>query len=132
MIGIDTNVLLRFILADQPAQFEVAKEFIGARSLAEPAFISLLVFAESCWVLRRRYGYSNTVIASTFRQLLAAEELLFEDEEFLEQLLAEGRDYGAGISDHVVAHLAIRAGCNKTVTFDRTAARSVKGMELLT
>ena len=132
MIGIGSNVLLRFVFADHPAQFQLAKAFIEERSLNEPAYISLLVFAETCWVLRRRYGYANSVIASTFRMLLDTEELLFEDEDFLDQLLAEGRDYGGGLSDHVVAHLSNRSGCTKTVTFDRTAARSVPGMELLT
>ncbi|WP_428426145.1 PIN domain-containing protein [Pararhizobium sp.] len=132
MIGIDTNVLLRFILADHAVQFETVKSFLRTRSLDDPAFISLFVFAETSWVLRRRYGYANDVIAATFRQLLAVEEFFFEDEHFLDDLLSEDEKIrGADISDHVVSYIATRSGCLKTVTFDRNAARTVPGMELL-
>lgn len=131
MIGIDSNVLLRFILADDPAQFEVAKGFINERSMADPAFISLLVFAETCWVLRRRYKYGNEVIAAAFRQLLAAEELIFEDEYYIDELVAEDTPLNFDLSDHVVAHIAVRSGCSKIVTFDAKAAKRIPGMELL-
>lgn len=132
MIGIDTNVLLRFILADHAVQFETVKSFLRTRSLDDPAFISLFVFAETSWVLRRRYGYANDVIAATFRQLLAVEEFFFEDEYFLDDLLSEDEKIrGGDISDHVVSYIATRSGCLKTVTFDRNAARTVPGMELL-
>jgi predicted nucleic-acid-binding protein len=132
MIGIDTNVLLRFILADHAVQFETVKSFLRTRSLDDPAFISLFVFAETSWVLRRRYGYANDVIAATFRQLLAVEEFFFEDEHFLDDLLSEDEKIrGGDISDHVVSYIATRSGCLKTVTFDRNAARTVPGMELL-
>lgn len=132
MIGIDTNVLLRFILADHAVQFETVKSFLRTRSLDDPAFISLFVFAETSWVLRRRYGYANDVIAATFRQLLAVEEFFFEDEHFLDDLLSEDEKIrGGDISDYVVSYIATRSGCLKTVTFDRNAARTVPGMELL-
>ncbi|HTO33695.1 MAG TPA: PIN domain-containing protein [Pararhizobium sp.] len=132
MIGIDTNVLLRFILADHAGQFEAVKRFLSSRSLDEPAFISLFVFAETSWVLRRRYGYANSVIAATFRQLLTVEEFFFEDEPFLDDLLSEEEKIRVGdISDHVLAYIAARSGCWKTVTFDRDAARTIPGMELL-
>lgn len=132
MIGIDTNVLLRFILADDPAQLEVARRFINQRSMADPAFISLLVFAEVCWVLRRRYKYGNEVIAAAFRQLLAAEELIFEDEYYIDELIADDAPLNFDLSDHVLAHIAARNGCAKTVTFDEKAAKRIPGMEFLT
>ncbi len=133
MIGIDANVLLRFILADHADQFETVKSFLRSRSLDEPAFISLVVFVETSWVLRRRYGYANSVIAATFRQLLTIEEFFFEDEHFLDDLLSDDeKTRGGDITDHVVAYLAARAGCRKTVTLDRKAARKISEMELLT
>jgi predicted nucleic-acid-binding protein len=131
MIGIDTNILLRFILADDPAQFELTKAFFGNRSAEDPAFVSLFVLAETSWVLKRRYGYQNDVIASTLRQLLDAEEFLFEDEFFVDGLLEGDKRIGADISDYVVAHIASRSGCRSTMTFDVKAAKSVSGMELL-
>lgn len=131
MIGIDTNILLRFILADEPAQFELTKTFFENRSAEDPAFVSLFVLAETSWVLRRRYGYRNDVIARALRQLLDAEEFLFEDEYFIDALLANEANIVADISDYMVAHIATRSGCGKVVTFDIKAARSVPGMELL-
>jgi predicted nucleic-acid-binding protein len=131
MIGIDTNILLRFILADDQEQLESVKAFLGARSAEDPAFISLLVLAEACWMLKRQYRYPNDVIAGTFRELMSAEELLFEDESFVDGLLIEEARLGADISDYIIAHMSNNAGCRATVTFDRKAAKSVPGMELL-
>ena len=130
MIGIDTNVLLRFILADDAAQFKSAQAFLNARSADDPAFVPLLVLAETCWVLKRRYQYTNDLIARTFRQLMDAQELLFDDEPFLESLLVEESKLVADLSDHFIARIAMNAGCHAVVTFDLRAAKSVPGMEL--
>ena len=132
MIGIDTNVLLRFILADDAAQFEKAKAFVETLTREKPGFVSLLVFAEANWVLRRRYGYGNDVVVETFNQLLSVEELVFEDEAFIDGLINSDISLGGDFSDHIIAHLSARNGCVKTVTFDRNAAKAVPGMELLT
>ena len=131
MIGIDTNVLLRFILADDPKQLESVKAFLEARSAEDPAFISLLVLAEACWVLKRQYRYPNDIIAGTFRELMSAEELLFEDEAFIDGLLIEEARLVVDISDYIIAYAAAKVGCRFTVTFDQKAAKSVPGMELL-
>ncbi|CDZ35052.1 Hypothetical protein NGAL_HAMBI1145_26550 [Neorhizobium galegae bv. officinalis] len=131
MIGIDTNVLLRFLMTDDPKQYESAVEFFRSRSAENPAYISLFVFAEACWVMRKRYGYKNQEIASLFRGLLESRELVFEDPDFIETMfLADG--FGKfDVADYMIAELAKRIGCSKTVTFDKTAARYIPGMELL-
>ncbi|MBX9456389.1 MAG: type II toxin-antitoxin system VapC family toxin [Rhizobium sp.] len=131
MIGIDTNVLLRFILADDAEQLDSARAFLTARSADDPAFVSLMVLAETYWVLRRRYKIANEVVVQTFRQLLDSQELMFEDESFLESLLIDEYIMSADLSDHFIARIALNAGCQKTVTFDINAAKSVPGMELL-
>lgn len=131
MIGIDTNILLRFILADDAVQLQHARAFLSARSADDPAFVSLMVVAETYWVLKRRYKVANEVVVQTFRQLIDSQELLFEDESFLERLFMEDHVAGADLSDHFIAHLALNAGCEKTVTFDVDAAKAVPGMELL-
>ncbi|WP_247138409.1 PIN domain-containing protein [Neorhizobium sp. BETTINA12A] len=131
MIGIDTNVLLRFLMTDDPKQYESAVEFFRSRSAENPAYISLFVFTEACWVMRKSYGYKNQEIASVFRGLLESRELVFEDSDFIEiMFLADG--FGKfDVADYLIAELAKRIGCSKTVTFDKTAARYVPGMELL-
>jgi predicted nucleic-acid-binding protein len=131
MIGIDTNILLRFVLADDTAQLHHVRTFLNDRSADDPAFISLMVLAETYWVLRRRYKIANEAIVQTFRLLLDSQELFFEDESFLERLLVEDHAVTADLSDHFIARIALNAGCRSTVTFDIKAAKAVPGMELL-
>lgn len=131
MVGIDTNVLLRVMLADDREQVEAVRRFLFSRSADAPAFISLLVVAEASWVLKKVYRMPNAIVAAAFLQLLASSEFAFEEESFLTSLF---RAFPAGksdIADHIVAFLAKRAGCSVTMTFDRTAAHAVPGMELL-
>jgi predicted nucleic-acid-binding protein len=131
MIGIDTNILLRFVLADDAGQFSAAQAFFAERNDTTPAYVSLLVTAEVIWNLATK-GYSKAEIATAFRNLLDAEGLVFEAEDFLDVLFDEKRTVAADFSDHIIAHLAEKAGCSSTVTFDRKAAKNVPGMELLT
>lgn len=132
MIGIDTNVLLRMMLADDESQLRAVRRLLSSRSVAAPAFISLLVVAEASWVLKRTYRTQNSDIAGAFLQLMASPEFFFEEENFLASLFREFPAGQTDISDHIVSFLSKRAGCAKTYTFDQGAARSVPGMELLT
>lgn len=131
MIGIDTNVLLRFLLADDPRQHESAGDFFRKRSSEDPAYISLFVFAEACWVMSRSYGFKNHQIATVFAGLLESREVVFEDPGLIEDLFQAEELIRFDIADYLVAEFARRGGCSKTVTFDRDAARHVTGMELL-
>ena len=131
MIGIDTNVLLRAMLADDAGQVETVRRFLSARSAVSPAFVSLLVVSETSWVLRRVYRMPNTAIVGAFLELLSSPEFAFEEEAFLTTLFQAFPAGQSDISDHIIAFLSKRAGCRATMTFDRTAARAVPGMELL-
>lgn len=131
MIGIDTNILLRFVLADDAGQFAAAQVFFAERNETTPAYVSLLVTVEVILNLGTR-GYGKAEIATAFRNLLDADGLVFEDEDFLDLLFDEKRTITADFSNHIIAHLAEKAGCSSTVTFDRKAAKNVPGMELLT
>lgn len=125
----DTNVLLRYIVRDDPRQFDIAVMFLGARTVADPIFISLIVAVELIWVLRRQYRYPREDVRTAIMALMEAAEVVFEDEEYLSALLASSPN--GDIADHLIAHCALRAGCSATVTFDRDAAASVPSMELL-
>jgi predicted nucleic-acid-binding protein len=127
--AVDTNVLLRYIVRDDPQQFDIAVMFLGARTAADPVFISLIVAVELIWVLRRQYLYPHEDIRTAIMALMEAAEVVFEDEEYLSALLASSQK--GDIADHLIAHCAARAGCSSTVTFDKVAARHVPSMELL-
>lgn len=131
MIGMDTNVLLRFLLADDPEQFDIAKTFVSQRSIDDPAFVSLVVVAEMAWVLKRRYRFTNEDIIKVLRKLLPSEQFLFEDEDRLYAMTEDDLMVHIDLSDRIIAYLASRQGATHTVTFDRAAARSIPGMELL-
>ena len=71
MLGIDTNVLVRFLVRDDEAQFERARKLIKREtSRGEPVFISQLVLLETEWVLRSRYGGTKTEISTAISALL--------------------------------------------------------------
>ena len=129
MKAVDTNVLLRHIVQDDPVQSARASAFFDERTAEDPAFVSLIVVAELVWALRRRYRYPREQIRFLFTALLETAELVFEEEASLSALVS-GKDKG-DIADHLIAISATRAGCTSTVTFDRRASLSVPAMELL-
>jgi predicted nucleic-acid-binding protein len=130
MIGVDTNVLLRLLTADDARQHRVAVEFFKERSPSSPAFISAVTLAEMVWVLRTSYRLSKDEITNCLRQVLDSDDFVVEARESLEFVSKDGAN-PAQLGDYLVAHLCKKAGCVRIVTFDRRAAKSVPGMELL-
>ena len=131
MIGIDTNILVRFLVVDDPAQNEAAKAFLAERSAENPAYISSITLAETVWVLHRRLKYPLAAVISALRGLLASEELIIEHADELGQLLEGDRMPETDLADYLIAWAGMRAGCTHTVTFDQLAAKAVSSMELL-
>jgi len=131
MIGIDTNILVRFLVVDDRSQHETARQFLTQRTSSDPAFISLMVVAELIWVLKRLYDYSFADIKRALSTLLMAEELEFEQRTFLGHILIQNQSSSIDLADHIISHIAKQNGCTHTVTFDRNAAKTVPGMELL-
>ena len=130
MIAVDTNVLLRYVLKDDPAQFEAAASFFARRSPDDPAFVSLIVLCEMAWVLQQRYRYSQEQVLALVSLLLETAEIRIEDEAEISALVAGGRNQG-DLADHLISHSARRGGSRATATFDRRAAMAVPGMELV-
>lgn len=129
MIGVDTNVLVRLLTADDTAQHAVAVRFFQDRSATDPAFVSAVTLAETIWVLRFRYRLTSAEILDAVSGILDSDDFIVEGRE----MLTVARDAGksAPLTDFLVAHLGRRAGCSTTVTFDRRAAKLVPSMELL-
>lgn len=131
MIGIDTNVLVRYLVRDDEAQFLVASNLI-ADCIADrqPILISLLVMLEAEWVLRSRYQIPKLEIAAVFTQLLESKEAAFEDEEALEEALYVWKDSGADFADCLIVAKSRRLGCTSLMTFDLKAG-ALPGATLL-
>jgi len=131
VIGIDTNVLVRYLAQDDPKQSAVATRFIEGRLTTEnPGFVSTITLCEIAWVLADSYGADRKRIRDAMEGLLATKQLVIERSELVWKALRAWEGVPADFSDALIGQLAIAHGGEKTVTFDRTAAR-LPGFELL-
>jgi predicted nucleic-acid-binding protein len=131
MIGIDTNVLLRLLVRDHETQLRAAERFISTHcSSDEPGYVSRLVVVEVVWALKGFYGYDRAQIAAAIRGLLDVAELEIESAEEIHAALGDYESSTAGFADCLLGRTNASAGCERTVTFDRKAAR-VPGFDLL-
>jgi predicted nucleic-acid-binding protein len=119
MIGLDTNVLVRFLVRDDEAQYERARRLIRREAQGgEPVCISLVVLLETEWVLRSRYALSKDAILSAFSDLLSAVDVQFEDEAAIEEALFVWQEATAQFADCLIAARYRALGCRATATFD--------------
>lgn len=124
MLGIDTNVFVRYLVRDEPQQFEKARRLIKRESdRNEPVLVSLLVLLETEWVLRSRYGLSKPEILSAFSAMLDVTDLTIEDEPSVEHALYSWKDSGAEFADCLIDARHRRLGCQATATFDGKALK---------
>lgn len=124
MIGLDTNVLVRFLVQDDQLQFERARRLIKREAgRGDSVFISLLVLLETEWVLRSRYEFSKNEIIDTFSGLLDSVEVQFEDEGALEQALFVWQESSAEFADCLIGARHLLLGCSGTASFDGKAVK---------
>ncbi len=124
MIGIDTNVLVRYLVRDDQAQFEKARRLINRESNSgEAVLVSLVVLTETEWVLRSRYALPKADIVSAFSALLDAADVSFEDEPSVEQAIYAWKDSTAEFTDCLIVARNRRLGCPATATFDGKALK---------
>lgn len=124
MLGLDTNVLVRFLVQDDRGQFERALKLISRESRSGDAvLISLLVLLEAEWVLRSRYGLPKSEIVAAFSGLLDSVELRFEDEPSIEEALFTWKDSSAEFADCLIGARHRALGCRATASFDAKAAK---------
>ena len=130
MIGIDTNVLVRYIAQDDPTQSKRANRLIDQEcSAAAPGFISLVVLLELVWVSESCYGASRVELAEILRRILSIRQLVVQDAEVAWKALRLFESGNADFADFLVERMAVAAGCSALMTFDKAAAKS--GMTLL-
>lgn len=122
MIGIDTNVLMRFVLQDDAQQSKQAKAFFFQLSESNKGFLSVTTIVESVWVLESTYKLTRTQVGEFLRWLLNARELVLEQPMCVGEairLYATGADF----ADALIASAGRAAGCKTTVSFDRGAIK---------
>lgn len=120
MIAIDTNVLVRYLVGDDPVQSPSAARLMEDELTAdEPGYISLVVLVETVWVLRRAYHASAGAVADVIGRLLDSRQIRMQDSDIVERAVSLPLDEFA---DALIHELGRAAGCARTVTFDRRFA----------
>ena len=124
MLGIDTNVLVRFLVRDDEVQFEKARKLIKREVAAgRRVFVNQLVLMETEWVLRSRYAAPKNQIIEAISSLLDATDVQFEDEPSIEEGLFMWKDSTADFADCLIGAKNRRLGCRATVSFDAKASK---------
>jgi len=125
MIGIDTNILVRLLVADSPEQATAARVLIDeAEARGEKVFINRLVLAECLWVLASQYRANKADAMSAVEKLADHPAFLLENRNAWKEAAAIARKSRQEMVDQVVAATNAEKGCDITFTFDRIAARS--------
>lgn len=124
MLGIDTNVLVRFLVRDDETQFEKARKLIKREVTAgRRVFVNQLVLMETEWVLRSRYAIPKNHIIETISGLLDATDIQFEDESAIEEALFMWKDTTADFADCLIGTKNRRMGCRTMASFDVKASK---------
>jgi predicted nucleic-acid-binding protein len=124
MLGIDTNILVRFLVRDDETQFEKARRLIGREVAAgRRVFVSQLVLLETDWVLRSRYDLQKTGIIKVVSGLLDANDAQLEDEPAIEEALFVWKDRSVGFAYCLIGAQNKRLGCSATAAFDVKASK---------
>jgi predicted nucleic-acid-binding protein len=130
MIGLDTNILVRYLAQDDPVQSPKARDIIERRLSEEnPGFVSIVAMVETVWVLDRAYGLAANEIAAAVERMLQAEVLVIENEQEVFTAMVALKQGRGSFADTLIAELGTRAGCARTLTFDQKALRA-RGFEL--
>ena len=124
MLGVDTNVLIRYLIRDDQPQYKRARRLVDREvRKGEPLLVSLLVLLESECVLRSRYELPKSEIVAAFSALLDTADLAFEDEPAIEHAIFLWKDSSADFADCLIDARNLRLGCRATATFDGKALK---------
>ena len=124
MIGLDTNILVRYLVQDDPVQSARATEILERRLTEKnPGFVSVVAMVETVWVLDRAYFLTAQEIATAIERLLQVDVLAIENEQEVFTAMVALKQERGSFADALIAELGARVGCSRTLTFDRKATR---------
>ena len=130
MIGLDTNVVVRYIMQDDPKQSPKATQLIESLSNDAPGYITMVSVVELYWVLTSCYGLSDTQVTQALEAILRSKQLLVERADQVMRALRVFAFGKADFADCLIERAASGAGCTRTMTFDAAAAKH-SGMALV-
>ncbi len=121
MIGLDTNVLLRLFVEDDPAQRDRARRFVAAATADEPCLVNPVVLAEFAWALAKKMKRKRAEVAHLIEEVLSADDLDIAQRRAARGALAAYRAGKADFPDYFLAEINAELGCVSTATFDVAA-----------
>jgi predicted nucleic-acid-binding protein len=130
MIGLDTNIFVRYFVKDDPEQTRLAVDLVRALSPLEPGWVGQATILELVWAVTRIYRVDKAGVIQILDTLLASRDLVVEFDDTVRTALRLYRKGHADFADCLIGASARAAGCSRTVTFDRIAAHDA-GMQLL-
>jgi predicted nucleic-acid-binding protein len=130
MIGLDTNVLVRYITQDDSKQSALANTLIEGLDDVSPGFVTLITVVELSWVLESAYNFSRQQFAEVMQTLMAVEAIKLDRAASVASAVRSYVASNADFSDCLIERLSVTAGCDRTMTFDKAAAKSA-GMTLI-
>ena len=124
MIGLDTNILVRYLTQDDPIQSPKATEIIERQlTKGHPGFVSIVAMVETVWVLDRGYGLATHEIAAAVERMLQTDVLVVENEQEVFTAMIAHKERRGSFADGMIAALGAKAGCSCTLTFDEGTLR---------
>lgn len=124
MIGLDSNILVRYLTQDDPIQSLKATEVIERRLTEEnPGFVSIVAMVETVWVLDRAYELATNEIAAAVERMLQTSVLVVENEQQVFTAMIALKEGRGSFADALIVALGARVGCSRTFTFDQKALR---------
>ena len=130
MIGLDTNVLVRYIMQDDPKQSAKATQLIESLDSDSPGFVTIVSVIELYWVLTSCYALSNVQVKQALEALLRTKQILVDRADQVVRALRVFADGKSDFADCLIERTAAGAGCTGTMTFDTGAAKHA-GMTLI-
>ncbi len=125
MIGLDTNVLARYFLNDDPQWSPQVAAFFETRlSSQRPGYVNPITLVELVWILRRKPGYDRSKLSALIEGLLSSDSIVLGEAGAVERALVSFRSGSAGFADYLIAELNEAAGASPTMTLDHKAAKN--------
>ncbi len=121
MIGLDSNILLRALMDDDPVQSPQARKLLAGLSEDERGYINLVVLAEVTWTLARKFKSPRDEVCAVVASLLGSAKLLVESHRQVGLAIDMARETRCGFNDALIGVLNRTATCRSTLTFDHGA-----------
>ncbi len=130
MIGLDTNVLVRYITQDDAKQSALVNSIIDSLDELSPGYVTLVTVVELNWVLESGYGVTRQQFVEVMQTLMSLDTIKIDRVAVVASAVRMYASNKADFSDCLIQRLSASAGCEKTLTFDKAAAK-LAGMVLI-